>query len=53
MTAFERLINTGYRLEVFKLYDGKETAIGVNFKDSKIKDGIFLVSDYGIGQTFE
>ena len=53
MTAFERLINTGYHLDVFQLDNGIEKGIGVCFQNSEIKDGIFLVGEYGIGQTFE
>ena len=53
MKAFERLLNTGYHLDVFRWNDGREQGIGVYFKDSEIKDGMFLVGDYGSGQTFE
>ena len=53
MTAFERLLSTGYHLDVFRWNDGREQGIGVYFKDSEIKDGMFLVGDYGSGQTFE
>ena len=53
MTALERLLNTGYHLEVFKWDTGREIGIGVNFQNSEIKDGMFLVGEYGRGQTFE
>lgn len=53
MTALERLLNTGYRLEVFQVNGGIENDIGVKFKDSEIKDGMFLISEYGVGQTLE
>ncbi len=53
MTAFERLINTGYHLDVFQWNNGVEKGIGVCFQNSEIKDGMFLVGEYGRGKTFE
>lgn len=53
MTACERLINTGYHLDVFQWDNGRERGIGVCFQDSEIKDGSFLVGEYGRGQTVE
>ena len=53
MTAFERLINTGYHLDAFQWDNGRERGIGVCFQNSEIKDGMFLVGEYGRGQTFE
>lgn len=53
MTAFERLINTGYHLDVFQWNNGREQGIGVHFKDAEIKDGSFLVGDYGTGPILE
>ena len=53
MTALERLLNTGYHLDVFQWNDGKETGIGVHFQDCETKDGMFLVGTFGSGQTFE
>lgn len=53
MTAFERLLSTGYHLDVFQWNDGRERGIGVCFQNSEIKDGMFLVGEYGRGQTFE
>lgn len=53
MTAFERLLNTGYHLDVFQWNNGVEKGIGVHFQDAEIKDGSFLVGEYGRGQTLE
>lgn len=53
MTALERLLNTGYHLDVFQWNNGVEKGIGVCLQDTEIKDGMFLVGEYGRGQTFE
>lgn len=53
MSAFERLINTGYHLDVFKWENGTETGIGVSFDHAEVKKGTFLVGTFGSGQTFE
>ena len=53
MTAFERLINTGYHLDVFKWDNGVNTGIGVSFDRAEVKEGIFLASPFGSGATLE
>lgn len=53
MTACERLINTGYHLDVFQWNNGVEKGIGVHFQNADIKDGSFLVCAYGRGTTLE
>lgn len=53
MTAFERLLNTDYHLDVFQWNNGRERGISVHFQDAEIKDGMFLVGTFGSGQTFE
>lgn len=53
MKAFERLLNTGYHLDVFRWENYNESGIGVHFQDCETKDGIFLVGTFGRGQTFE
>lgn len=40
----------GRHLEVFRLPNG---SIGVKYEDAEIKDGIFLIGEYGVGQTFD
>lgn len=51
MTAFERLLNAGYHLDVFQWNDGRERGIGVHFQNCEIKDGAFLVSEFERGVT--
>lgn len=51
MTAFERLIKTGKHLDVFIINDRVKSAIGVKFHNCEIKDGAFLVSEFGKGIT--
>ena len=53
MTAFERLINTRYHLDVFKLENGAETGVGVSFDHAEVKKGTFLVGTFGSGTTLE
>ena len=53
MTALERLLTAGYHLDVFKWDNGHESGIGVHFLNCEIKDGMFLVSDFGRGTTIE
>ncbi len=53
MTALERLLNTGYHLDVFQWNNGRERRVGVRIQDAEIKDGSFLVSDYGTGPSLE
>ena len=53
MTAFERLLNTGYHLDVFQWENHNESGIGVHFQDCETKDGMFLVGTFGRGKTFE
>lgn len=53
MTALERLLNTGKHLDVFRWDNHNESGIGVHFQDCETKDGMFLVSTFGRGQTFE
>ena len=53
MTAFERLIDTGYHLDVFKWDNGVNTGVGVSFDRAEVKDGMFLTSTFGSGTTLE
>ena len=53
MTAFEKLINTGYHLDVFRWENGNKTGVGVSFNHAEVKKGTFLVGTFGSGQTFE
>ena len=53
MTALERLLSTGYHLDVFQWRNRESSGIGVHFKDCEIKDGYFLVGSFGSGKTIE
>ena len=53
MTALERLLSTGYHLDVFQWRNREGSGIGVHFKDCEIKDGNWLVSSFGRGKTIE
>jgi hypothetical protein len=50
MDNITRLLNTSERIEVWKMLSGE---IAVAFRDCNIKDGDFLVSEFGTGKTFE
>ena len=50
LTASERLLRSGNRLEVFQMIDGR---IGVHFQNCEVKDGCFLIGAFGRGNTFE
>lgn len=49
MDNLSRLLNLSERLEVWKCLDGK---IAVSFQCCEVKDGIFLISEFGTGSTF-
>ena len=53
MKASERLINTKFPLKVFKLHNKNGKPIGVCFYNCEIKNGYFLISDFGTGFSFE
>ena len=53
MTAFERLINTGYHLDIFRWENGIKTGIGVSFDHAEVKEGAFLAGIFGSGTTLE
>lgn len=53
MKASERLINAEFSLKVFRLYNEKKASICVCFYNCEIKDGYFLKTSFGIGDTFE
>lgn len=50
MKASERLLNTGYHLNVYKMINGKMV---VRFAGCEVKDGYFLITTFGSGNTFE
>ncbi len=49
MKSSEILLSLDEHLEVFK----NSMGICVEYKNSEVKDGYFLVSTYGIGEDFE
>lgn len=53
MTAFERLLNTGMHLDVFRWKNEKDSGIGVHFVRAEIKERGFLAGEFGKGQTIE
>jgi len=53
MKASERLLNTEFPLKVFKICNKKMKPIGVCFYNCEIKDGYFLISEFGAGYSFE
>lgn len=50
LTASERLLRSGNRLEVFQMIDGR---IGIHFQNCEVKDDCFLIGAFGRGNTFE
>ncbi len=51
MTASKRLLKLeSIRLEAWTVQNGK---VAVSFKNCEIKNGMFLVSEFGTGDTFE
>lgn len=50
MKASERLLNTENSLIVFKMINEK---IGVRFENCEVKNGCFLIDEFGRGNTFE
>ena len=43
LTASERLLRSGNRLEVFQMIDGR---IGVHFQNCEVKDDCFLIGAF-------
>ena len=49
MKSSEILLSLGEHLEVFK----NSLGVCVDYKNAEVKDGMFLISEFGVGKDFE
>lgn len=49
MKSSEILLSLGEHLEVFK----NGLGVCVDYKNAEVKDGMFLISEFGVGKDFE